>query len=237
MTSISSTTLSTMATGTADAAKKAGDTYNQFLTLLTTQLQNQDPLDPMNSSEFTNQLVQFSQVEQGILTNQKLDTLLGQLNNNQMGQSLGYIGKDIYYKGDTVYYDGSGLKIGYAIDGDAKTAKLRVLDANKNVVRTMDITAGNTSGNLTWDGKDDQGLPVADGTYSVVVDALDSTGTQIGTYTGVPARVQGVEMTDGVLYLAVNGDRRIDATTVLSISEPDTIVAPDTGTGTGTTTG
>lgn len=220
MPSISAAALDSLAGKTSAATTKAAETYNQFLLLLTTQLQNQDPLDPMESAEFTNQLVQFSQVEQAILGNEKLDTLLSQTNANQMGQSLGYIGKSVYYKGDTVYYDGDTLRIGYAIDGDSKTAAMRILDEDGQTIRTMEITPGNTSGSLEWDGKDDFGQEVSkDKVYSVRVDALSKTDEPIDTYTGVPADVTGVETLDGVLFLALNGERRIEAATVLSISE------------------
>jgi flagellar basal-body rod modification protein FlgD len=182
----------------------------------------------MESNEFTNQLVQFSQVEQGILTNEKLDSMLSQTNANQMGQSLSYIGKDVYYKGDTVFLeDMKPLKIGYAIDGDPKSAKMRILDKDGTIVRTMEIPATNVSGNLTWDGKDDFEQACDDGIYTVRIDALSTTDEPIETYAGVPAHVEGVETLDGTLYLALNGDRRIEAATVLSISEPDIEVAPD----------
>jgi len=227
MPSISSAALDSLAGKTTAATTKAGETYNQFLILLTTQLQNQDPLDPMESAEFTNQLVQFSQVEQQILSNEKMDALVQQTNANQMGQSLAYIGKAVYFNGDTVYYEGEKLKIGYAIDGESKSAKMRILDENGQTIRAMDITPGNLSGSLEWDGKDDFGQEVAkDKVYSVRVDALSKTDEPIKSYTGVPANVTGVETMDGVLFLALNGERRMEAANVLSISERDTDPAP-----------
>lgn len=237
MTSISATTLSSLSKSTDDSTKKASETYTQFLHLLTTQLQNQDPLDPMESNEFTNQLVQFSQVEQGILTNQKLDSMLTQTSNNQIGQSLAYIGKDVYFKGNAAYYDGStDMKIGYAIDGVAKSAKVQIQDKDGNTIRTMDIPPGTASGSITWDGKDSNEEVVKAGTYTINIGALDETGTPIPSYTGVPGHVVGIESVDGVLYLALTGDNRIDATSVLSISEPDA-PAPDPVGDTGDTGG
>jgi flagellar basal-body rod modification protein FlgD len=232
MTSISSSTLDTLAGNATNAAQKAGQTYNQFLNLLTTQLQNQDPLDPMDSSQFTNQLVSFSQVEQGILTNQKLDAMLTQTSNNQIGQSLAYIGKDVYYKGNAVYYDGSTeLKIGYAIDGTPKTAQLRIRDADNNIIRTIPVPANTSAGSIAWDGLDDNGDPVEAKNYAISIDALDNTGTKINTYTAVPGHVDGIETVDGVLYLALKGDGRVDATQVISISnQDDPEPTPDTTT-------
>lgn len=222
MPSVSSSTLTALANSSTEAKIKAAYTYNQFLTLLTTQLQHQDPLDPMQSEEFTNQLVQFSQVEQAIIGNEKLDTLLSQTSNNQIGQSLGYIGKDVYYKGDTVYNEGQPLKIGYAIDGEAAQANLRIVDKDNQTIRTISIPQGTLSGNVTWDGKDDFGNAAdTDEVYTLRVDALSAENTPVQAFTGVPAHVDGVETLDGVLYLALNGDRRIEAASILSISEPE----------------
>jgi len=236
MTSISTTTLSSLTAKTTDSTKKAADTYSQFLTLLTTQLKNQDPLDPADSSEFTNQLVQFSQVEQQILGNEKMDTLLSQINNTQIGQSLGYIGKDVFYKGNSIYAEtGDSTKIGYAIDGAPVKSSIHIYDKDSNLIRTISLPSGTISGNISWDGKDDSGNAVPTGTYTLTLDSLDATGGALKSYTGVPGHVEGVETTDGVLYLALKGDSRIDATNVLSISEPDTITAPKS-TDTGSTT-
>ncbi|MBU6234481.1 MAG: flagellar hook capping family protein [Alphaproteobacteria bacterium] len=222
MTSVSTSTLSSLVSGTDNAKKKAADTYNQFLTLLTTQLQHQDPLDPMQSEEFTNQLVQFSQVEQAILGNEKMDTLLSQVNNNQIGQSLSYIGKDVYYNGSTIHYEGEPLKIGYAVDGEVNSAKLRIVDENNQIIRTLDLKQGSKNGNMEWDGKDEFGNLAPSGkNYTVRVDALDADNKALKSYTGVPAHVTGVETLSGVLYLALNGDRRIEAANVLSVSQPD----------------
>jgi flagellar basal-body rod modification protein FlgD len=229
MTSISTSTLNSLAQKTSDAKAKAADTYNQFLTLLTTQLQNQDPLDPLKSEEFTNQLVQFSQVEQAILSNDKLDSLLTQSSNNQIGQSIGYIGKNVYYKGNKIYNEGDPIKIAYAIDGESSSAKMRIVDKDGQTVRTLEIPAKNTAGNLTWDGKDDAGqIAPKDATYTVRIDALGSENKALPSYTGVPGHVSGIETLEGILYLSLKGDTRIDATEVLSISEANEQATPTT---------
>jgi len=82
---------------TAQQSVSLAEDFTQFLTLLTTQLQNQDPLSPLDSNEFTNQLVQFSQVEQGINTNSKLDDLLSLQLNGAATSALGYVGLDVQY--------------------------------------------------------------------------------------------------------------------------------------------
>ncbi len=232
MTSISSSALDSLYSKTEASTTKAADTYNQFLVLLTTQLQNQDPLNPMDSSKFTDQLVSFSQVEQSILTNQKLDAMLTQSANNLISQSLGYIGKDVYYRGNVAYYDGETpeTKLAFAIDGDAKTAKLQITDKDGKLVRTIEIQPGQTTGSVVWDGLDNEGIKAKEGNYTLTLAAFDANSQKLDAYTAIPGHVEGIESIEGILYLALKGDSRIDSTAVLSISNPDDIaLLPDTG--------
>jgi len=106
---------------TTNTVASLADDFTQFLNLLTTQLQNQDPLNPMDSSEFTNQLVQFSQVEQQINTNKKMDSLVQLQLANFFGSSLGYVGLDIHYVSSEFNFDGANpVEISYALDAAAE---------------------------------------------------------------------------------------------------------------------
>ena len=95
---------------TAAAQDKLATDFSQFLSLLTTQLQHQDPLSPMDTTEFTNQLVAFTGVEQQINTNQKLDSLVSLQLGNAMGSALGYVGLDVSYISSEFYNDGNGAR-------------------------------------------------------------------------------------------------------------------------------
>src|SRR3954452_2810695 len=111
----SSSTSDTTAT-TKTASNKLSQDYTTFLKLLTTQLQNQDPMSPMDSSQFTNQLVQYSQVEQQIGQNDKLEKLVKMQSNNQTQASLGFIGLDVEATGSAFTYDGSSpAKMSYTL--------------------------------------------------------------------------------------------------------------------------
>ena len=101
------TSTATSAAKTQAQSVKLAEDFTQFLTLLTTQLQNQDPLNPMDSTEFTNQLVQFSQVEQSINTNQKLDDLLALQLGGLSTVALGYVGMDVTYTSTEMNWDGA----------------------------------------------------------------------------------------------------------------------------------
>ena len=242
---ISSAALSGLAEKSNTSAGKVAEGYNQFLQLLTTQLQHQDPLDPMDSTEFTNQLVQFSQVEQSIISNQKMDALLAMQSGSLLSASLQYIDKNVYFKGDSIYLNENKdpIRIGYTMD-DLPTggAKMRIIDSSGVTVRTIALDKNVTTSHVVWDGKDDEGnpilgndsQPIKEGVFTVKIDALDANNEAVTAYTGVPAKVLGVETANGQVMLSLDGDRQIAATDILSVSAPENPTDDD---GTGTDTG
>src|SRR3954471_14201390 len=132
-------------TSTGDRAQ-LGQNFDTFLKLLTTQLQNQDPLTPMDSSQFTNQLVLFSQVEQQIAQNDKLAKQLTAQQTQLTEGALGYIGLDIQASGNAFQYAaGSKVEIGYALGADAASAEASIVNDQGNVValvKLKDLTSG-----------------------------------------------------------------------------------------------
>lgn len=181
--------------------------FDTFLTLLTTQLKNQDPLNPMDSNEFTNQLVNFSGVEQQIRTNQTLDNILTLNTLSMTSLGLGFIGLNVNTTGDTMQYDGTNsLSFTYKLESEAKTAKINIID--KDGVSVFSTAAEQTAGNhnFTWDGKDNNGATVPAGIYTVRIGATDATDKPINTSTIVPGHVSGIETADdGTIMMIVNG--------------------------------
>ncbi len=207
---------------TANAQASLSKDFDQFLTLLTTQLQNQDPLNPMDSAEFTNQLVQFSQVEQAINANQKLDSLLSLQLSNAAGMALGYVGLDISYLSSEMNYDGATpIKVSYSLESTAATSKINILNADGTVVYSADGSKDPGKHDLTWDGKMSNGLNAPAGTYTVRIDALDSDNKTIKTTSVVTGRVRGIETQNGVINLLV-GDRAVPMANVINASQPAT---------------
>ena len=207
---------------TANAQASLGKDFNQFLTLLTTQLQNQDPLNPMDSSEFTNQLVQFSQVEQAINTNQKLDNLLSLQLSNASGMALGYVGLDISYLSSELNYDGTTpVKVSYSLESQANISKINVLNADGAVVYSADGSKNAGKSEFTWNGRMTNGLNAPAGTYTVRIDALDGDNKTIKTTSVVTGRVRGIETQNGVINLLV-GDRAVPMANVINASQPAT---------------
>lgn len=220
---VSDVTLSSQANQAARTQQQTAtlaEDFSQFLTLLTTQLQNQDPLSPLDSNEFTNQLVQFSQVEQAINTNTKLDDLVALQINNAITSSLGYVGLDIsYISAEVALEQGESTTIRYSLAEPAMIAKINIYDEEQNLVYSGD--ASRTAGvhDFEWNGRDLLNNELPSGTYTVIVDAVDTQEEVIDTTTVVTSRVRGIEQQDGIVYALV-GDRAVPVTSILNAAVP-----------------
>lgn len=201
-----------------------GNNMQTFLTLLTTQLQNQDPLQPMDSAEFTNQLVLYTQAEQQIKTNSMLENLIA-LNKGTIGtQALGYIGKEVSFASDALYAETEGQeqKFYYSLETPASKLTVNIMDADGDIVRSMPMTEGLEIGahKVVWDGKNNDGEAVPVGDYQIVIGALDADQKPVKASTLVSARVAGLEADgSGSVNLILSGDRSIGLASILSVQE------------------
>lgn len=222
------------AANTTNSSVQLAKDFQQFLTLLTTQLQNQDPLSPMDSTEFTNQLVQFSQVEQQINANQKLDNLVALQLSSISTVALGYVGMNISYVSADMNYDGSTpVDINYALATDAVTCKVNIYDEEGDLVYSGDAPKNTGTNKFTWDGKQTNGQPVEAGTYTVRIDALDANDKSIENSTVVSGHVRGIETQNGVVYVLV-GDRAVAISSIVNATKPETTATTTTETDTAT---
>lgn len=205
---------------TSTSTVKLAEDFQQFLTLLTTQLQNQDPLSPMDSTEFTNQLVQFAQVEQSINQNQKLDDLVALQLSSISSVALGYVGLDISYLSAEMGYDGeTPVDITYALASEAVTSKVNVYDEEGVLVYSADAPKNTGTNTFTWNGTKTNGDPVEKGTYTVKIDALDKNNKPIENSTVVTGHVRGIETQNGVVYVLV-GDRAVMISNIVNATKP-----------------
>jgi flagellar basal-body rod modification protein FlgD len=191
------------------AAKSKSLDKDAFLRLLTTQLQNQDPLNPTDSTEFTAQLAQFSSLEQLSNVNETLNTLkLYQASINN-AQAVGFIGKDIVASGNSIEMKGGQpVSCDYEIPAAAKSVVVTIYDATGNFVRDYQITAlGAGQQSLTWDGRDRNGNTVADGAYTFEVQAVDQKGAKLNVTTFSKGTVTGVTFEDGITYLVTGRNK------------------------------
>ena len=194
-----------------------------FLLLLVTQLQNQDPLNPSDSTEFTAQLAQFSALEQLTNVNDNLKYLqLYQASINN-AQTVDFIGKTVIAYGDTVNVsDGVSEDIMFELSGDAENTTISIYDDSGELVATLEegaVSEGKQT--ISWDCKDDDGDTVSDGAYTFEVAAVDSNGNSVDASTYNEVVVTGVTFEDGTTYLLA-GDKKIAMGDVVTIKENTT---------------
>lgn len=181
---ISSSVLSTMnsTSTTAESSTSASDELqDQFLTLLTTELQNQDPTDPMDNSEMVTQLAQISTISSIEDVTSTLEGISGQISASETLQASALVGNGVLIDGNTIQVDdGVTTPFGVTLDSDADSVTVTIKDSSGTVVRTLDegeMSAGTQS--LSWDGLQDDGTTAADDV------AVASTALKYALVTGV----------------------------------------------------
>lgn len=201
--------------------------FSQFLTLLTTQLQNQDPLDPLDSREFTDQLVQFSQVEQSINTNSKLDDLISLQLSNSTTSALDYVGLDVSYVSAEVSLEqGENTTIRYSLDRPASVSQINIFDESGQLVFSGDAERDIGAHTFEWNGRDLVNNELPSGTYVVRIDSLDANEDSVETTTVVQSRVRGIEQQDGVVFALV-GERAVPIADILTAEQPIRTIEDD----------
>jgi flagellar basal-body rod modification protein FlgD len=191
-----------------------------FLLLLVTQLKNQDPLSPMDGTQFTTQLAQFSALEQLQSINAKMDQLAAARGPLPGAAAVDLIGKTVTVDGGMVTLGAEGsAEIPFTLAGDAGQTLLAVSDPSGRTVRTVNLgplAAGPQS--FVWDGLDNTGQRQPAGTYRVQVNALDASGAPVTSSATVTARITGVSFENGAVMLLA-GDRVLPLAGVTRISE------------------
>ncbi|MET0258614.1 MAG: flagellar hook assembly protein FlgD [Methylobacterium sp.] len=201
------------ASSTASTSSQAiAGNFQQFLTLLTTQLKNQNPLDPMDTNQFTQQLVQFAGVEQQLKTNDRLDSILTNAKASASATASSFIGKSVTADGTkTTLSDGEATWTLTPARAATK-ALITISDDKGNVVATKSTTLTAGANAFTWDGKGSSGLTQAAGTYAIKVDALDATGSTVAVDTTVTGTVDSVDLSGSEPVLAVGSSRLLLST-------------------------
>lgn len=208
MTAITAPAPVTTATGSAQAPasalSKLTQDSNTFLKLLTTQMQNQDPLKPMDTSEYTQQLVQFSQVEQSIQQNQSLKDILAKLSSNDLTNAAAMIGQVASFDSSIAGLAATGdATWNFTPDRTPQTLVATVSDAEGNTVATQAIDPASRSFN--WNGLDRLGVRAAAGTYTLALAASDAVGSNIPVTISAQGTVSEVSLEKGQLTLVANG--------------------------------
>ncbi|MBC7768597.1 MAG: flagellar hook assembly protein FlgD [Phycisphaerales bacterium] len=191
---------------------RLSDNYDTFLVLLTAQLQNQDPLAPMDSTQFTEQLVQFSQVEQQIRTNEQLEGLVGQYQAATAGAALSYLGKDAIIEANETYLAGGVANWAYNLPASASTMTVHVRDSSGRIVYTSTTEARSAGEHLfSWNGATNNGSTAPDGVYELTFEAKDAAGGTIRPIVNVRETIMGVDFSGGTpVVITPSGTRSID---------------------------
>jgi len=201
--------------------------FETFLTLLTSQLKNQDPLSPVDSNQFTAQLTQMAGVEQQLLTNDLLKSLLAAQGGGGLANAATYIGKEATAAWSATKFTGGEATWSYELASNAASATLQVLDGSGKVVWSgpaPDRTTG--LHDFTWDGKATSGNNAQNGqVYSLRVVAQNGAGGSIDSQVLMRGRITGVELYDGVPYLTV-GNSILPLSSVIALEEARTSAPP-----------
>jgi flagellar basal-body rod modification protein FlgD len=190
--------------GSTTNATLAGN-FQTFLTLLTTQLQNQNPLDPLDTNQFTQQLVQFAGVEQQLKTNDQLTSLVSLQQTAQSTQALGFVGKTAVVDGATTKLTGSAATWTLGVASNSNVAVTIANSTGQNVFSgNYPVTAGANQA-FNWDGKGNDGTQWPDGKYTLTATAVDSSGNPVAVSTQIQGVVNSVDLTQSPPLLSING--------------------------------
>lgn len=180
----------------AGAGSRIAADFDTFLTLLTAQLQNQDPLDPLDTDKFVSQLVEFSSVEQTIQTNQNLETLIGLQSSAQTANALALLGETVVFAGDRALAAGGAAQWRYAVPDGASAVALTVTDSNGRIVEQSEGSAVAGEHAFTFTGGTDGAV------YRLTVAAVDRSGATLPASVRSLADVTSVSTAGGAPRLS-----------------------------------
>ena len=220
-----STAAATAAANADTSRTSLAQNFTMFLTLLTTQMKNQDPTAPMDSTQFMSQLVQMTGVEQQLAGNDLLKQLVANTGSS-VSSAVDLIGKNVRATGADANLSNGQAKWGYNLAANAADVRIEVLDSSGLSVRTIagsadDAKAGDHS--FTWDGKDALGATMPDGTYTLKVTATDGGNLPVDSSIYVEGQVTAIQLQDGQSVITINGGKvPISQVTSVSIADSNT---------------
>jgi flagellar basal-body rod modification protein FlgD len=213
-----STTAATTATTSLSSSSSSTLSSSDFLTLLVTELQNQNPLDPTSTTDFTSQLMSYANFEQQTSLNSNLSSLSTSFNSLLTLNSSNYIGQTVTAKADSATLENGSISFGYSLNSAAKNVTLTVSDSSGNTVWTGSGTTTAGSNSFTWDGTTTKGTQLSDGgSYSLSVTATDSSGSSVYGYTTVSGKVTAVDNSSGTTMLKI-GNTSVAASSIVGVT-------------------
>jgi len=205
MTTISPT--STVSTGSVSNAldnTEIASNFTTFLQLLTTQLKNQNPLDPLDTNQFTQQLVEFAQVEQQMKSNDQLSSLVSLEKSAQATTALAYVGATVVVDGSTAQLTNGTANWSLNVTKPS-TATITIKDSTGQNVYTGTVAVNPGTQNFTWNGRGNDGRLWPHGAYTLTATAVDANQQSVAISTEVQAVVDSVDLTQDTPQLSING--------------------------------
>lgn len=216
--STTSTTTSATSSASTESDNALSSDFETFLKMLTVQMQNQDPLNPIESTDYAVQLATFSEVEQAVLTNDLLEDLSAQLSLMGFSQLSGWVGKEARSE-SSAYFDGtSPVTLSGDFAGAANTAVLIVRDASGNVVQQLSMEP--TEDAFEWDGHDESGNAVEAGLYSFEIENYYDEDYLSTTSVETYSRIIEARTDDGDIILVLEGGNEISSEDVTALRDP-----------------
>jgi flagellar basal-body rod modification protein FlgD len=245
MSAVSSPTSPTTNTGSSSSSNSSSSTgvddtmiasnFTTFLQLLTTQLKNQDPLSPMDTNQFTQQLVEFAQVEQQMKSNDQLGSLVSMEQSAQQTTALAYVGSTVVVDGSTAALNSSGATWAFNVTRPA-TATVTIRDSTGQTAYTGSFAVNPGDQKFTWDGKGNDGTTWPAGSYTMSVTAVDANKNTVAISTEVEGVVDSVDLTQTPPVLSVNGGN-YTMDKIKRIVVPSYAAPPTDGSGSGSDSG
>jgi flagellar basal-body rod modification protein FlgD len=218
----------TSGSSTGTTSPGIADNFQTFLTLLTTQLQNQNPLDPLDTNQFTQQLVQFAGIEQQMKGNDALASLVNIEKSAQSTQALVYVGQIVAVDGSTAQFDTSATWNMNAAEAASATISITSSTGATAYSGPFPLNAGNSS--FVWDGKGNDGSQWPPGAYKMTVVGTNADGQKVAISTEVQGVVDSVDLTASPPLLSIGG-QNYTTDQIKRIVRPATSApAPDTST-------
>jgi flagellar basal-body rod modification protein FlgD len=201
----SSSSSASAAAANSLASQQIAGNFQSFLTLLTTQLQNQNPLDPLDTNQFTQQLVEFAGVQQQLNTNDSLATLVSLQQATQSTQALGFVGKTAVVNGNTAALSNSSATWQLSIPSNSNV-DITIASSTGQTVYTgsYSVAAGNNQP-FTWNGQGNDGTQWPNGSYTLTATAKDSSNNSVAVTTAIEGVVNSVDLTQSPPLLSING--------------------------------